>query len=117
MLSVEDKKGFIEGHSEHGGRNEHCFFYPQDLLHTLKKGDQVRFHVDLIAKRRDHHHLKACKVVKEEINPQQARTKKTADARRIKSMETTIYELRRLLDASKPQASIGSRKWRGGWRW
>ena len=68
MLSVEDKKGFIEGHSEHGGRNEHCFFYPQDLLHTLKKGDQVRFHVDLIAKRRDHHHLKACKVVKEEAN-------------------------------------------------
>ena len=127
VLSVEDKKGFIDGRSEHGGRDERCFFYPQDLLHTLKKGDQVRFHVDLTAKRRDHHHLKACKVVKEEANPQQARTKKssdlpqvvkTADARRMKSMETTIYELRRLLDASyRPQALNGSRKWRGGWRW
>ena len=127
MLSVEDKKGFIDGRSEeHGGRDERCFFYPQDLLHTLKKGDQVRFHVDLTAKRRDHHHLKACKVVREEANPQQARNKKssdsqvvkTADARRMKSMETTIYELRRLLDASyRPQALNGSRKWRGGWRW
>ena len=126
VLSVEDKKGFIDGRSEHGGRDERCFFYPQDLLHTLKKGDQVRFHVDLTAKRRDHHHLKACKVVREEANPQQARNKKssdsqvvkTADARRMKSMETTIYELRRLLDASyRPQALNGSRKWRGGWRW
>ncbi len=43
---------------------------------------------------------------------------KTADARRMQSMETTIYELRRLLDAScRPQALNGSRKWRGGWRW
>ena len=129
VLSVEDKKGFIDGRSEHGGHDERCFFYPQDLVHTLKKGDQVRFHVDLTAKRRDHHHLKACKVVREEANPQQARTKKapelysqvakTADARRIKSMETTIYELRRLLDASyRPQAPVnGSWKWRGGWRW
>jgi hypothetical protein len=128
VLSIEDKKGFIDGRSEHGGRDERCFFYPQDLLHTLKKGDQVRFHVDVTAKRRDHHHLKACKVVKEEANPQQARTKKssglysqvvkTADARRMQSMETTIYELRRLLDASyRPQALNGSRKWRGGWRW
>ena len=129
VLSVEDKKGFIDGRSEHGGHDERCFFYPQDLVHTLKKGDQVRFHVDLSAKRRGHHHLKACKVVKEEANPQQARTKKapglysqvakTADVRRIKSvMETTIYELRRLLDASyRPQAPNGSRKWRGGWRW
>ena len=124
VLSVEDKKGFIDGRSEHGGHDERCFFYPQDLVHTLKKGDQVRFHVDLTAKRRDHHHLKACKVVREEANPQQARNKKspdsqvvkTADARRMKSMETTIYELRRLLDASyRPQANESRR--RGGWRW
>ena len=126
VLSVEDKKGFIDGRSEDGGRDQRCFFYPQDLVHTLKKGDQVRFHVDLSAKRRNHHHLKARKVVKEGANPQQARTKKssdaqavkTADVRRMKSMETTIYELRRLLDASyRPQALNGSRKWRGGWRW
>ncbi len=128
VLSVEDKKGLIDGRSEHGGHDERCFFYPQDLVHTLKKGDQVRFYVDLNVKRRGHHYPKACKVVKEEANPQQARTKKapglysqvakTADARRIKSMETTIYELRRLLDASyRPQAPNGSRKWRGGWKW
>ena len=102
-------------------KSGHCkVLVPESELGRALGQNSVSGHKIRVKKWRAHEDYQA--------NPQQARTKKapglysqvakTADVRRIKSvMETTIYELRRLLDASRPQAPNGSWKWRGGWRW
>ena len=73
VLSIDGRKGLIVGRRKQGDRGELCFFYPQDLSRGLKKGDHVRFDVDLNEKRREYHHLKACNVqngVERDTNPQ-----------------------------------------------
>ena len=60
MSFIGEEKGYISASKKRGG--ETCFFYPQDLACDLKKGDYVRFNVDVNAKRREHYHLKAFNV-------------------------------------------------------